>query len=175
MNTRVLSKPIRPGFSLIEVLIAVLVLGIGLLGLAAVFPVVITQQRESSDVILGGVASQAIRNQILLSPDIAGELISQDGYADADEPDLDGDRVPNEPPGSDQPDDGDGDGVPDDFDDTYVRGTNEPIFGVGDDYDSMPERYNQRTGYSYLWEADWEWGDSTLGADAATPEEYLQE
>ena len=43
----------RRAFSLIEGLIAVLVLGVGLLGLAAVFPVVITQQRDAVDVIQG--------------------------------------------------------------------------------------------------------------------------
>lgn len=42
-------RPQAHAFSLIEVLIAVLVLGLGLLGLAAVFPVVIDAQRTASD------------------------------------------------------------------------------------------------------------------------------
>ncbi len=163
----------RLGFSLIEVLISVLVLGIGLLGLAAVFPVVITQQRDASDVILGGVASEAIRSQILANPEIAGEILSQDGLVDRGEQNLDGDTVPNELPGDDQPTDSDGDGVPDDFDDAYVVGTDEPIFGTGENITSEPGRYNLRTGYSYLWEADWEWGDGALGANARTPDSYL--
>jgi len=41
------------GFSLIEVLISIVVLAIGLLGLGAVFPVVVAQQREVSDTVQG--------------------------------------------------------------------------------------------------------------------------
>jgi prepilin-type N-terminal cleavage/methylation domain-containing protein len=43
----------RRAFSLIEVLISVVVLGLGLLGLAAVFPVVLAQQRSVTDASVG--------------------------------------------------------------------------------------------------------------------------
>mgnify|MGYP002783756697 CR=1 FL=1 len=46
------SPPTR-AFTLIEVLLGVLILGLGLLGLASVFPLVVKQQRQAQDVVLG--------------------------------------------------------------------------------------------------------------------------
>jgi len=43
----------RSGFTLIEVLLGVIILGLGLLGLAAVFPAVVVQQRQASDTVEG--------------------------------------------------------------------------------------------------------------------------
>ncbi|GJM18486.1 MAG: hypothetical protein DHS20C14_06990 [Phycisphaeraceae bacterium] len=54
----------RPAFSLIEVLIAILVLGFGLLGLAAVFPVVVTQQRDAANEMRGPAAAASIKAQV---------------------------------------------------------------------------------------------------------------
>ncbi|MCA9304422.1 MAG: prepilin-type N-terminal cleavage/methylation domain-containing protein [Phycisphaerales bacterium] len=45
------------GFSLVEVLIAILVLALGLLGLGAIFPVVISQQRDAVDATQGEVVA----------------------------------------------------------------------------------------------------------------------
>jgi prepilin-type N-terminal cleavage/methylation domain-containing protein len=44
-------------FTLIEVLLGVLILGLGLLGLASVFPLVVKQQRAAQDVVLGVAAA----------------------------------------------------------------------------------------------------------------------
>jgi prepilin-type N-terminal cleavage/methylation domain-containing protein len=41
------------GFTLIEVLLGVLILGVGLLGLASVFPLVVKKQRDAQDLVLG--------------------------------------------------------------------------------------------------------------------------
>jgi prepilin-type N-terminal cleavage/methylation domain-containing protein len=61
----------RSGFSLVEVLISIVVLALGLLGLAAVFPAVINQQRLATDAVqgksLGRSAIQYIENSALLN------------------------------------------------------------------------------------------------------------
>jgi Tfp pilus assembly protein PilV len=51
-------------FSLIEVLISVLVLALGLLGLGAMFPVIIRQQRQATDATLGTMAANAARLEL---------------------------------------------------------------------------------------------------------------
>jgi prepilin-type N-terminal cleavage/methylation domain-containing protein len=50
------------GFSLVEVLIAIVVLALGLLGLAAVFPAVVTQQRQATDTVLGASIQNSVEN-----------------------------------------------------------------------------------------------------------------
>ncbi|MGJ8635826.1 MAG: prepilin-type N-terminal cleavage/methylation domain-containing protein [Phycisphaerales bacterium] len=59
---------IAAGFSLVEVLIAIVVLGLGLLGLGAVFPIVIAQQRESV-AIVEGISVASMAENILTSSD----------------------------------------------------------------------------------------------------------
>ncbi|MGD9688556.1 MAG: prepilin-type N-terminal cleavage/methylation domain-containing protein [Phycisphaerales bacterium] len=60
------------GFTLIEVLMAVLVLGIGMLGLASVLPAVLKQQRDSIDSVLGIIAADAAEQYLRAGPTLAG-------------------------------------------------------------------------------------------------------
>lgn len=58
------------GFSLVEVLIAIVVLGLGLLGLASVFPAIIAQQREATDQIQGMLAAETAASTLQVSADL---------------------------------------------------------------------------------------------------------
>jgi prepilin-type N-terminal cleavage/methylation domain-containing protein len=63
-NRRDLRVHFRRGFTLIEVLIAVLVLSLGLLGLAAVFPAVIAQQRNAVDRTQGAIVAKVVEQTL---------------------------------------------------------------------------------------------------------------
>jgi prepilin-type N-terminal cleavage/methylation domain-containing protein len=94
-------------FSLIEVLIAILILALGLLGLGALFPVVIRQQRIGTEAIQGMQAAQAARAELeaMLSPAMLAAWRDLPVYpAPLTPPMLPAiprrtTRTPNEPPG----------------------------------------------------------------------------
>ncbi|MBL8885723.1 MAG: type II secretion system protein [Phycisphaerales bacterium] len=55
------SNPAKSGkaFTLVEVLLGIIILAVGLLGLASVFPLVVRQQREAQDTVVGVSAARA--------------------------------------------------------------------------------------------------------------------
>jgi prepilin-type N-terminal cleavage/methylation domain-containing protein len=61
---RGMSRNARQGFTLVEVLIGVVVLGLGLLGLAAIFPAVVVQQRAASEAIEGPSLVNGVRSYV---------------------------------------------------------------------------------------------------------------
>ncbi len=74
-------------FSLIEVLIAIVVLALGLLGIAAVFPAVLTQQRSTTDTIQGTSLERSVRDLIRAHKELNATSIDSDrsGVLDDDE------------------------------------------------------------------------------------------
>jgi prepilin-type N-terminal cleavage/methylation domain-containing protein len=61
--------PVAPGFTLIEVLIGVLVLALGLLGLGAIIPVVVREQRMAGDATAGRQVLSDVRTFLAQSRD----------------------------------------------------------------------------------------------------------
>jgi type II secretory pathway pseudopilin PulG len=65
------SRPaLRSAFSLIEVLLAVFILALGLLGLGAMVPVVIREQRDAADATLGMIAASSAEVYLKNRPDL---------------------------------------------------------------------------------------------------------
>jgi prepilin-type N-terminal cleavage/methylation domain-containing protein len=57
MHTTPPSPCAHHGFSLIELLVAIFILGIGMIGIAALFPAGIAQQRQSTDEVMGPIVA----------------------------------------------------------------------------------------------------------------------
>lgn len=55
---------LRHAFSLIEILISILILSLGILGLGALFPAVIREQRNSTDAVVGAFIAQSAAQQL---------------------------------------------------------------------------------------------------------------
>lgn len=58
----------RRAFTLIEVLIGVLILALGVLGLGAIIPVIVREQRQAADVTLGAAAAGAAMGDLVAKP-----------------------------------------------------------------------------------------------------------
>jgi prepilin-type N-terminal cleavage/methylation domain-containing protein len=67
----------RGGFSLIEVLIAVVVLALGLLGVGAVFPVVIRSQRQSQEIVQGQSSLQSAKAYLAGRRNLSEAIVAQ--------------------------------------------------------------------------------------------------
>ena len=65
MNTPARAMRSIHGFTLVEVLMAVLILAIGLLGLGAVLPMIVRQQRNSADSAFGTIAARSAMTTFL--------------------------------------------------------------------------------------------------------------
>lgn len=73
---------IRRAFSLVEVLIAITVLALGLLGLASIFPVVISQQRDAQSRLQAPAAIDGIRTQLLADSEGISARAIASAYSD---------------------------------------------------------------------------------------------
>lgn len=74
------SQNARTGFTLIEVLIGIIVLGLGLLGLAAVFPAVVVQQRQASDAIEGETLVESAKAYLRSSMALTARVVEVASY-----------------------------------------------------------------------------------------------
>ncbi len=89
-HERINTRRARRGFTLVEILIAVLVLSLGLLGLAAVFPVVVREQRIAVDETRGVEAAAAAESWLRSHESLGFRAVlpSRPGQAQSDGIDM---------------------------------------------------------------------------------------